>query len=273
MKVLMWLSTAPRLTAIAKRDASSLIWNSTFRGGSETTRPFSFAAGWQAGSSVRVKLHNLRKFLWAALLLCAVFAAWSWFRPYAWKIDPAARCKVVGVEVKPDQAYFWVTAHLKVRPGEVHDLGKPVLLVTASGIELMKRYAWPGNVRELENLVRRLAALYPQDEITAEIIEAELRTADAPPAMPAAGMLPDDITIGQAVELHLQRYFASFSGELPPPGLYQRVLAEVEYPLVLASMTATRGNQIKAAELLGLNRNTLRKKIRELGVNVYRASK
>ena len=42
---------------------------------------------------------------------------------------------------------------------------------------------------------------------------------------------------------------------------------------MLASMTATRGNQIKAAELLGLNRNTLRKKIRELGVNVYRASK
>ena len=60
---------------------------------------------------------------------------------------------------------------------------------------------------------------------------------------------------------------------LPPPGLYQRMLAEVEYPLVLASMTATRGNQIKAADLLGLNRNTLRKKIRELGVNVYRASK
>ena len=62
-----------------------------------------------------------------------------------------------------------------------------------------------------------------------------------------------------------------FGGDLPPPGLYQRILAEVEYPLVLASMTATRGNQIKAAELLGLNRNTLRKKIRELGVNVYRA--
>ena len=63
----------------------------------------------------------------------------------------------------------------------------------------------------------------------------------------------------------------SFAGDLPPPGLYQRILAEVEYPLVLASMTATRGNQIKAAELLGLNRNTLRKKIRELGVNVYKA--
>ena len=81
------------------------------------------------------------------------------------------------------------------------------------------------------------------------------------------------MTIGQAAEHYLQRYFASFGGRLPPPGLYQRILTEVEYPLVLASMTATRGNQIKAAELLGLNRNTLRKKIRDLGVNVYRASK
>ena len=55
------------------------------------------------------------------------------------------------------------------------------------------------------------------------------------------------------------------------PALYQRVLAEVEYPLVLASMTATRGNQIKAADLLGLNRNTLRKKIRDLDIQVYRS--
>ena len=59
----------------------------------------------------------------------------------------------------------------------------------------------------------------------------------------------------------------------PPAGLYQRILAEVEYPLVLASMTATRGNQIKAAELLGVNRNTLRKKIRDLGVNVYKSGR
>ena len=144
--------------------------------------------------------------------------------------------------------------------------------ISSGGIELMKRYPWPGNVRELENLVRRLAALYPQDEISAEVIEAELKTADASPAG-GGTLLPDDLAIGQAVEHYLQRYFASFAGELPPAGLYQRVLAEVEFPLVLASMTATRGNQIKAAELLGLNRNTLRKKIRELGVNVYRASK
>ena len=144
--------------------------------------------------------------------------------------------------------------------------------ISSGGIELMKRYPWPGNVRELENLVRRLAALYPQDEISAEVIESELKTVDASPAG-GGTLLPDDLAIGQAVEHYLHRYFASFGGGLPPSGLYQRVLAEVEFPLILASMTATRGNQIKAAELLGLNRNTLRKKIRELGVNVYRASK
>ena len=72
-----------------------------------------------------------------------------------------------------------------------------------------------------------------------------------PAAVEQAHALPDDLSIGQAVEHYLQRYFGAFAGELPPPGLYQRVLAEVEYPLILASMTATRGNQIKAAELLG----------------------
>jgi two-component system nitrogen regulation response regulator GlnG len=144
--------------------------------------------------------------------------------------------------------------------------------IVPAGIELMKRYSWPGNVRELENLVRRLAALYPQDEISGEIIEAELKTGVTPTAQ-SPQLMPENLTIGQAVEQHLQRYFALFDGDLPPPGLYDRILAEVEYPLVLACMTATRGNQIKAAELLGLNRNTLRKKIRELGVNVYRGAR
>lgn len=145
--------------------------------------------------------------------------------------------------------------------------------IASGGHDIMRRYNWPGNVRELENLVRRLAALYPQEEISQEIIESELRTTDSPVTTAATGSLPEDLSIGQAVEHYLQRYFSGFGTDLPPPGLYQRILAEVEYPLVLASMTATRGNQIRAAELLGLNRNTLRKKIRELGVNVYRASK
>ena len=147
--------------------------------------------------------------------------------------------------------------------------------VSTSGMEALKRYPWPGNVRELENLVRRLAALYPQDEISRETIDAELHVGGQPsPAMDASGaLMPDDLTISRAVEHVLQRYFAQFGKDLPPSGLYDRVLAEVEYPLILASIAATRGNQIKAAELLGLNRNTLRKKIRERGVSVYRSGR
>jgi len=57
---------------------------------------------------------------------------------------------------------------------------------------------------------------------------------------------------------------------LPPPGLYGRLLEDFERPLIARALSATRGNQIKAAELLGLNRNTLRKKIRELDISVVR---
>ena len=57
---------------------------------------------------------------------------------------------------------------------------------------------------------------------------------------------------------------------VPPPGLYHRILREIEYPLLAAALAATRGNQIRAADLLGLNRNTLRKKIRDLDIQVYR---
>ncbi len=149
--------------------------------------------------------------------------------------------------------------------------GLQVKHISPAGIELMKAYAWPGNVRELENLVRRLAALYPQDEITEEIIRTELQASDRPAAPADVGSAADGLPLGQAVENHLQGYFRSFGEALPPVGLYQRVLDEVERPLILAAMTATCGNQIKAAELLGLNRNTLRKKVRELGISVYKA--
>ncbi|MFD1197136.1 nitrogen regulation protein NR(I) [Brucella gallinifaecis] len=152
--------------------------------------------------------------------------------------------------------------------------GLPEKRITSAGFEMMRRYPWPGNVRELENLVRRLSALYPQDEISPEIIESELKSEVSKMDIPiaVAGDI-ENITISQVVEQNMQRYFASFGVDLPPPGLYHRVLAELEYPLILACLTATRGNQIKAAEILGLNRNTLRKKIRELGVNIYRGAK
>jgi two-component system nitrogen regulation response regulator GlnG len=143
--------------------------------------------------------------------------------------------------------------------------------IDAGALERMKRYSWPGNVRELENMVRRLAALYPQDTITEALIETEL-TASAPQqslSEPVKATIADE-SLSEAVDRHLGTYFAEFKGDLPPPGLYHRILREIEEPLISAALSATRGNQIKAAELLGLNRNTLRKKIRDLDLRVIR---
>lgn len=148
--------------------------------------------------------------------------------------------------------------------------GLPVKQIEAAAIDRLKRYRWPGNIRELENLVRRLAALYPQDTITANLIEQELST---PTISPAEEEAPSDDNLSSSVERFLTKYFGGYGDGLPPPGLYHRVLKEVEYPLIGAALAATRGNQIKAAELLGVNRNTLRKKIRDLDVQVIRSSR
>jgi two-component system nitrogen regulation response regulator GlnG len=148
--------------------------------------------------------------------------------------------------------------------------GLPSKQIEQAAIERLRRYRWPGNIRELENLVRRLAALYPQDTITANLIEQELST---PAVAPAEEVAEADDDLSHSVERFLSRYFSGFGDNLPPPGLYHRILKEVEYPLIGAALAATRGNQIKAAELLGVNRNTLRKKIRDLDVQVIRSSR
>ncbi len=153
--------------------------------------------------------------------------------------------------------------------GLIEREGLPGKQLDQAALERLKRHRWPGNVRELENLARRLAALYPQETITASVIDAEL----AQPAMIAGDEAPRaEEGLSVAVERHLAEYFATFGDGLPPPGLYHRVLREIEHPLLTVTLTATRGNQIRAADLLGVNRNTLRKKIRDLDVQVFRGS-
>jgi len=149
--------------------------------------------------------------------------------------------------------------------------GLPLKSLDEAAMEQLRRYRWPGNVRELENLVRRLAALYSQEVVGLEVIENELGAVLPPAAMqaePAGGE-----GLAAAVERHIIDYFAAHQGGLPAAGLYDRVLREIERPLIVATLGATRGNQIKAAHLLGLNRNTLRKKIRELDIPVVRGLK
>ena len=159
--------------------------------------------------------------------------------------------------------------------------GLPLKRIEPEALERLKRYRWPGNIRELENLTRRLAALYPQEAITAQLVNMELNV-DAPelvPAYPGASnagsMRPPESerrqTLASAMERHLAELFNAHGASLPPPGLYHRILREIEYPVISAALAATRGNQIKAAELLGLNRNTLRKKVRDLDIRWMRS--
>ena len=146
--------------------------------------------------------------------------------------------------------------------------GLPAKTIDAGALERLKRHSWPGNVRELENLIRRICALYGEDLITARIVEKEL--ADHQPAVQGQ---EGPATLAQIVEQKLAGYFADQPDGIPPPGLYDRVLEEVERPLIQLTLSATRGNQVRAAEILGLNRNTLRKKIQDLGVEMTRGKR
>ena len=148
--------------------------------------------------------------------------------------------------------------------------GLPQKSFTAAAMERLKEYRWPGNVRELENLVRRVTALYAQEVLDIDVVEQEL--SELTPQVSTAE-IPHNEGMGQAVERHLKEYFAAHKDGLPAGGLYDRVVREVERPLIALTLTATRGNQIKAAQLLGVNRNTLRKKIRELDIQVVRGLK
>jgi two-component system nitrogen regulation response regulator GlnG len=150
--------------------------------------------------------------------------------------------------------------------------GLPAKSLDPAAMKRLQTYKWPGNVRELENLVRRLAALYSHETIGIDVVEAEL--AEDPPTAtirPTSEVNHDGLA--GLVERHLRSYFDAHRNDLPATGLYDRVLREIEKPLIELSLTATGGNQIKAAQLLGLNRNTLRKKIRELDIQVVRGVK
>jgi two-component system, NtrC family, nitrogen regulation response regulator GlnG len=143
--------------------------------------------------------------------------------------------------------------------------GLPRKHLAPDAIAALKQHRWPGNVRELENLIKRLAAMEADDTISAASVTREL-TAVAP--IQSRDASPD----GPAdyLENYLAGYFASFGGALPPAGLYERILAEVEPPLLRASLAATHGNQLRAADLLGINRNTLRSKLRSRNIKNLR---
>lgn len=143
--------------------------------------------------------------------------------------------------------------------------GLPEKMIDAAAIDALKTHSWPGNVRELENLMRRFCALYPEDVITARMVERELR-AERVETTDSGGVS----TLEDAARTRLSGMVAE-AVETGSGTLHEAVLAQVERPLIELCLAATRGNQIRAAEILGVNRNTLRKKIRTLDVRLPKA--
>jgi two-component system nitrogen regulation response regulator GlnG len=136
--------------------------------------------------------------------------------------------------------------------------------------DLIRAYSWPGNVRQLENTLRRLMVTSSETEISKTEVEAVLGSQPAMEPLKGGG---EGEKLSASVARHLKRYFDLHGGQLPPAGVYQRILREVEMPLIEIALDATAGNQAKCADLLGINRNTLRKKITDLDIRVTRRRK
>jgi len=187
-------------------------------------------------------------------------------RQGAFRQDLFYRLNVVSIRLPP----------LRERLEDVGDLARAFLVrakreglpeksIDSAAIERLKAHPFPGNVRELENLLRRAAALSPASVITAREIGNELGAGEAEDLADAGAE-----GFEAALSRRVSSEFTSASPDLPAAGLYDRVLAEVERPLITQTLHATRGNQIRAAAVLGINRNTLRKKIQSLGIRTGR---
>ncbi|WP_270730554.1 response regulator [Shimia sp. Alg240-R146] len=148
--------------------------------------------------------------------------------------------------------------------------GAPMRMFSEDAIEMFRAYSWPGNVRQLENAVRRLVLTAQSEEISRT--EAEMVLGAQPQVGPLLGG-EDTEKLSASVARHLRRYFDLHGNMLPPAGLYGRILREIELPLIEIALDATGGNQAKCADLLGINRNTLRKKITDLDIHVTRRRK
>lgn len=148
--------------------------------------------------------------------------------------------------------------------------GGPQRSVSPEALEVIRAYTWPGNVRQLENTLRRLSITSSEPRISRAEVEQVL--GNQPAVEPLRSVGAGD-KLSDSVGRHLRRYFDLHGNSLPPPGLYTRILREVEMPLIEIALDATGGNQAKCADLLGINRNTLRKKISDLDIRVTRRRK
>lgn len=140
-------------------------------------------------------------------------------------------------------------------------LGLPIKKIDKNAITLLMNHYWPGNVRELENFLLRVCALYSEDTLSEEIVEKELLQ------VKVENQSVDNIGLSKIID----GYFANNLNKLLKnnnKNIYSEVISEVEQSMIKNVLFITKGNQLKAAQILGLNRNTLRKKIGDLNINI-----
>ena len=150
--------------------------------------------------------------------------------------------------------------------GLAAEAGLPPRRLAADAIDKLARYPWPGNVRELENAVRRLVVMSSDEVIGASLVVEELARSGGGSKTIGSGAPSLDQAVGEFVAEALGRSEANGR-------IHAELMERVERPLLAAILAETRGNQIRASALLGLNRNTVRKRIRELQVPVRKRPK
>jgi two-component system nitrogen regulation response regulator GlnG len=138
--------------------------------------------------------------------------------------------------------------------------GLPRRRLAADALRMLQAHPWPGNVRELENLMRRLSVLARDEVIDADAVHAMLGT--PPPAAGRAGHT--DLSV--AVRAMIDRIAYERPQAMEDGSLYEHIIGEVERPLIEAMLARHGHNQLRAARALGINRNTLRKRLDTLGI-------
>ena len=142
------------------------------------------------------------------------------------------------------------------------ELACPEKRLSEEVMRVLKKHPWPGNVRELENVIKRAIVLSPGSTLLSEVVLPFLNGGDD-----MAHVSADEISLEEIVRKKLVAFFSKWDG-YDMDDLYDSILRRVEKPLLEIVLEKTKGNQIKAAKILGINRNTLRKKIQELKIVV-----
>ena len=138
---------------------------------------------------------------------------------------------------------------------------------TTESFQILEKYQWPGNVRELENFILKLCALYTDESIMNEDLTEEIKNLQKIDQQ----MLDTENQFSKILENYLSRNINKINKEYQGD-VYNYFVTELEKVLLLEVLKNKNGNQLKASELLGLNRNTLRKKITELNINIDQES-